>query len=93
MRIFNSSFSGGTGGWGVGRGDDFLLSILPELLCFCLCQDLSPVKFKIEEKKKRRKKRREEGKERASFIFPSILAILPFPWGSRGQGLGWFESG
>ena len=76
----------------MGRGDDFLLSILPELLCFCFCQDLRPVKFeRIEEKKKRRKKRTEEGKERASFIFPSILAVLPFPWGSRGQGLGWFE--
>ena len=73
MRIFHSSFSKGSGGWRVGRGDDFLLSILPELLCFCFCQDLRPVKFeRIEEKKKRRKKRTEEGKERASFIFPSI---------------------
>ena len=51
----------------MGRGDDFLLSILPELLCFCFCQDLRPVKFeRIEEKKKRRKKRTEEGKERAN---------------------------
>ena len=72
MRIFNSSFSGGTGGWGVGRGDGFLLSILPELLCFCLCQDLSPVKFKIEEKNKRRKK--EEKREKKELL----LFFLPF---------------
>lgn len=71
MRIFNSSFSGGTGGWGVGRGDGFLLSILPELLCFCLCQDLSPVKFKIEVKNKRRKKEeKREKKELPLFFLP-----------------------
>ena len=55
----------------MGRGDDFLLSILPELLCFCLCQDLSPVKFKIEEKKKRRKKEeKREKKELPLFFLP-----------------------
>lgn len=64
----------------MGRGDDFLLSVLPELLCLCLCQDLRPVKFKrIEEKKKRRKKEEKREKKELPLFFLPFKLYFPFP--------------
>ena len=64
----------------MGRGDDFVLSVLPELLCFCLCKDLRPVKFKrIEDKKKRRKKEEKREKKELPLFFLPFKLYFHFP--------------